>query len=45
LTLSELFLPTTWMFLGLAYNKLDEYYRRRFEYSNTPETYELAVRD
>jgi len=25
LTLSELFLPTTWMFLGLAYKALDEY--------------------
>lgn len=24
LTLSELFMPTTWMFLGLAYRKLDE---------------------
>ena len=23
LTLSEIFLPTTWMFLGLTYNKLD----------------------
>lgn len=35
LTLSELFLPTTWMFLGLAYNRLDEYnQRRRF---NNPE--------
>jgi hypothetical protein len=29
LTLSELFLPTTWMFLGLAYCKLDEYKRGR----------------
>jgi hypothetical protein len=37
LTLSELFLPTTWMFLGLAYNKLDEYQRRRLHYSNTEE--------
>jgi hypothetical protein len=34
LTLSEIFLPTTWMFLGLAYNKLDEYQRKRLEYSN-----------
>ncbi|MBV9644101.1 MAG: hypothetical protein JO334_11050 [Verrucomicrobia bacterium] len=34
LTLSELFLPTTWMFLGLAYNKLDEYNRRRHEYAS-----------
>jgi hypothetical protein len=23
MTLSEIFLPTTWMFLGLAYGKLD----------------------
>jgi hypothetical protein len=37
LTLSELFLPTTWMFLGLAYNKLDEYQRRRLHYSNAEE--------
>jgi hypothetical protein len=28
-TLSEFFLPTTWMFLGLAYCKLDEYKRGR----------------
>ncbi len=28
-TLSEFFIPTTWMFLGLAYNKLDEYKRAR----------------
>ncbi len=31
LTLSELFIPTMWMFLGLAYNKLDEYKRGRIE--------------
>jgi hypothetical protein len=37
LTLSELFLPTTWMFLGLAYNKLDEYQKRRLHSSNTEE--------
>jgi hypothetical protein len=37
LTLSELFLPTTWMFLGLAYNKLDEIQRRRVYYSNREE--------
>jgi O-Antigen ligase len=37
LTLSEFFLATTWMFLGLAYNKLDEYQRRRLHYSNTEE--------
>jgi hypothetical protein len=35
LTLSEFFLATTWMFLGLAYNKLDEHQRRRLHYSNT----------
>jgi O-Antigen ligase len=29
LTLSEFFLATSWMFLGLAYNKLDEYQRSR----------------
>jgi hypothetical protein len=29
LTLSELYMPTTWMFLGLAYNKLDEYRKGR----------------
>jgi hypothetical protein len=34
LTLSEFFLPTTWMFLGLAYNRLDEYQRRRLGYSD-----------
>jgi hypothetical protein len=43
LTLSELFLPTTWMFLGLAYNKLDEYQRRRCELWNTGRTYGLAL--
>jgi hypothetical protein len=37
LTLSEFFLATTWMFLGLAYNKLDEYQRRRLHYSNREE--------
>jgi hypothetical protein len=37
LTLSEFFLATSWMFLGLAYNKLDEYQRRRLHYSNTEE--------
>jgi hypothetical protein len=44
LTLSELFLPTTWMFLGLAYNKLDEYQRRRSECSHTQQDYSLALR-
>lgn len=37
LTLSELFIPTTWMFLGLAYNKLDEFKRRRIVYSRKKE--------
>jgi len=37
LTLSEFFLATTWMFLGLAYNKLDEYQGRRLHYSNREE--------
>jgi hypothetical protein len=37
LTLSELFLPTTWMFLGLAYNKLDEYRRQGSTLTNTRE--------
>jgi hypothetical protein len=40
LTLSELFLPTTWMFLGLAYGQLDEYYRRRSAYSDKEELIE-----
>jgi hypothetical protein len=34
LTLSEFFLATSWMFLGLAYNKLDEYRRNRLQYPN-----------
>ena len=41
LTLSEFFLATTWMFLGLAYNKLDELQRRRLHYSNTEEIINL----
>jgi len=44
LTLSELFLLTTWMFLGLAYNKLDEYQKRRLEYWNEEGSYGLALR-
>jgi hypothetical protein len=43
LTLSELFLPTTWMFLGLAYNQLDKIYKGQVEHSNEPEKYELAL--
>jgi hypothetical protein len=43
LTLSELLLPTTWMFLGLAYNKLDEYKRRRAEHWNTGRQYGFAL--
>jgi len=43
LSLSELFLPTTWMFLGLAYNKLDEYQRRRCEYWNRGKDHSLSV--
>ena len=37
LTLSEFFLATSWMFLGLAYNKLDEYKRTRLQDATTPE--------
>ena len=29
ITLSELFIPTTWMFLGLAYRRLDQLERER----------------
>jgi hypothetical protein len=44
LTLSELFLPTTWMFLGLAYRQLDEYHRRRrFDSSDRKEWMPSAV--
>ena len=43
LNLSELFLATSWMFLGLAYNKLDEHQRRRCEYWNNEKTYSLAL--
>ena len=37
MTVSEFYMPTTWMFLGLAYNKLDECQRRRFDYSSRRE--------
>ena len=37
LTLSEFFLATSWMFLGLAYNKLDEYQRARLQDAATSE--------
>jgi hypothetical protein len=43
LTLSELFLPTNWMFLGLAYNRLDEYQRRLAECWNAGSNYSLAL--
>jgi hypothetical protein len=43
LTLSELFLPTTWMFLGLAYNKLDEYRRQGSNFSKTKELIHSAA--
>jgi hypothetical protein len=39
LTLSEFFLPSTWMFLGLAYNKLDEYNRTRLGRCSAQETF------
>jgi hypothetical protein len=36
MTLSELYMPTTWMFLGLAYRKLDEYRQSRRLLSTLP---------
>jgi hypothetical protein len=43
LTLSELFLPTTWMFLGLAYGQLDEYYRHRYDHPGKEELVDSPV--
>ena len=43
LTLSELYIPTTWMFLGLAYNKLDESKRRRLDVTRPRELVNSAA--
>jgi hypothetical protein len=45
LALSELFLPTTWMFLGLAYNKLDEHQRWRYGCGSTARRCSMALRN
>jgi O-Antigen ligase len=42
LTLSEFFLATTWMFLGLTYNKLDEYQKERRYPAKTDEGIEAS---
>ncbi len=36
LSLSELYLPTTWMFLGLAYFRLAEYRKAQLELASSP---------
>jgi hypothetical protein len=43
LSLSELFLPTTWMFLGLAYYKLAQYRREQREFDFRPPRHAVEI--